>query len=704
MHGLLTLHTVRLSPVSLPEWSHMAELVPHPFDSLVSRMFRELEAERAIFDLPERKFVTSSGDVDTSVSFHHHRASSPLGPAAGPHTQMAQNIVLSWLGGCRIFELKTVQVKDDLAIPRPCIDMRNIGYNAEWSQELKVEDSLEEYVKAAMLIEMLRQSGKVNLTSGFCDLVYDMSVGYDLAGIQSDKVSRFLDGMLDASAVVTKLRGQIPREFAHLRDLEFPTRISDTLTLSTFHGCPPDEIERIIDYLMRRWNLHCIVKFNPMLLGADEARHLLHDVMGYDDIRIPDSAFERDATWPKAVEIVERLSTTAMSLGLGFGVKFSNTLIVENRAGFLPESEKEVYLSGAPLHVLAINLVRRFRRQFADRIPISFSAGIDWNNYPDAVALGLVPITVCSDLLKTGGYGRLATYHAKLVSTMQNVDARSIDDYMVKAYGLGLQTLEAAGIELGTPKYEACASALEENGDLRQTAGDDLWRTWVRQAKLINTEHYTGRVTQDPRYAQAANSTLPPRIDSHLELFDCITCDKCIPVCPNDANFTFVTGPARIPVLRLREKSGKPVFERNNDLVLEKERQIATFADFCNECGNCDVFCPEEGGPYQFKPLFFGSEDGWRRWKDHDGFHLARMDGHDIVLGRFHGADYRLDVEGRAATFSGESFNLSLDLDRPEETIEGQWENEVDLTWCFIMDLLRRSVLDGEGVNWMKGT
>ena len=68
--------------------------------------------------------------------------------------------------------------------------------------------------------------------------------------------------------------------------------------------------------------------------------------------------------------------------------------------------EKEMYLSGPPLHVLAMNLVARFRREFGASIPISFSAGIDQKNFPDAVALGLVPVTVCSDLLKTGGYGR----------------------------------------------------------------------------------------------------------------------------------------------------------------------------------------------------------------------------------------------------------------------------------------------------------
>ncbi|MEE8424902.1 MAG: hypothetical protein V3S11_03690, partial [Elusimicrobiota bacterium] len=78
----------------------------------------------------------------------------------------------------------------------------------------------------------------------------------------------------------------------------------------------------------------------------------------------------------QAVGFAERLSKKAAGLGLSYGVKFSNTLIVENRpGGFLPASEKERYLSGPPLHVLAMSLVRRFRKRFGDRIPVSFSAG-----------------------------------------------------------------------------------------------------------------------------------------------------------------------------------------------------------------------------------------------------------------------------------------------------------------------------------------
>ena len=39
---------------------------------------------------------------------------TPLGVAAGPHTQLSQNIIAAWLCGARYMELKTVQTLDEL--------------------------------------------------------------------------------------------------------------------------------------------------------------------------------------------------------------------------------------------------------------------------------------------------------------------------------------------------------------------------------------------------------------------------------------------------------------------------------------------------------------------------------------------------------------------------------------------------------------
>src|SRR5262245_25736134 len=104
----------------------MAELVPVPLEAHVARLQAEWRARRALYDLPERSFWKPPADLDLSVSFHGDRAATPAGPAAGPQSQMAQNLVLSWLAGARILELKTVQRNDRLTIPRPCIDARNV--------------------------------------------------------------------------------------------------------------------------------------------------------------------------------------------------------------------------------------------------------------------------------------------------------------------------------------------------------------------------------------------------------------------------------------------------------------------------------------------------------------------------------------------------------------------------------------------------
>src|SRR3990170_1436957 len=220
-------------------------------------MLRELDEKNAIFDLPARKFVTGDAQHDWSVRFHPPPAPAPFGPAAGPNTQLAQNIVLSWLAGGRILELKTVQVNDALTIPRPCIDMQTVGYNVEWSQELRLEQSLEEYVKGAMLIRMLAASGRLPIAPGFERTVFDMSVGYDLAGIRSERVQAFIRGMRNATPVVERLRHELTGELAVYRDVEFPMQLSGTLTLSTFHGCPPGEIARIVEFLLRELRLDC---------------------------------------------------------------------------------------------------------------------------------------------------------------------------------------------------------------------------------------------------------------------------------------------------------------------------------------------------------------------------------------------------------------------------------------------------------------
>ena len=146
----------------------------------------------------------------------------------------------------------------------------------------------------------------------------------------------------------------------------------------------------------------------------------------------------------------------------------------------------------------------------------------------------------------------------------------------------------------------------------------------------------------------------PRRINSHLVLFDCITCDKCVPVCPNDANFIYETPPVDL-VYRDVEVSPDGTLAKCGEerrFVVERKEQIANFADFCNFCGNCDTFCPEWDGPYLKKPNFFGSRESFDAAAEHDGFYLEGEPGRFTLHGRIEGKACQLQENGDAARFA----------------------------------------------------
>ncbi len=167
----------------------------------------------------------------------------------------------------------------------------------------------------------------------------------------------------------------------------------------------------------------------------------------------------------------------------------------------------------------------------------------------------------------------------------------------------------------------------------------------MNRAALLNTPVLAEKATADPRYRRLHNHGVPRKIGSHLDLFDCINCDKCVPVCPNDANFVYETHAWQADYGNYRVEKGAAVAVPGGRFVVREEHQIGNFQDFCNDCGNCDVFCPEDGGPYIEKPRFFGSLQAWRRLQERDGF-FARRDGDvDLIWGRIRGVEYHLEVD-----------------------------------------------------------
>ena len=530
-------------------------LTPFPLGVLMGRIAHEWETRNRIFDLPTARFWSAPESVDLSMDFLGRPAATPVGPAAGPHSQLAQNLVLGWLAGARMFELKTVQVLDDLEIGRPCIDMETIGFNIEWSQELEVHQSLEEYVKAWMMIEILRRwpplSEFIGREPG--PHVFDMSLGYDLAGISTGKVTDYIESMLDAGPVIDDLRPLIPEPFEEYRELDFPTRIADTVTLSTFHGCPPSEIVAIAKHLMDRHQLDVIVKLNPTLLGFGRVIEVLQQQLGYEHIRLNRLSFVEDLGIERAVDLVGELNDHAAGNGRRFGIKLTNTLVVDNDKGFLPADP--MYLSGPPLHVLATSLLDdlinampgTFRVEGHDgSVQVSFSAGVTQENLSATIGMGVAPATISSDLLRPGGYGRLEPMLRRLERDM--VEAGSSTLYEWHRYNW--EQAKAAGFR---GPVEAHMTAM--------TTGDDV-----------------------AFYHRTENEKLPRAVDHDLEMWGCVACNFCVTVCPNDAFF-------RLPT--------------PSNMEIDGRQQYLLLAELCNECGNCMVFCPENGDPAQIKPKLY---------------------------------------------------------------------------------------------------
>lgn len=362
---------------------------------------------------------------------------TPFGVAAGPHSQMAQNIISAYLSGARYIELKTVQVLDELEVSKPCIDMADEGYNCEWSQELRIQESYMEYLKAWILLHVInyQRYGQARTP----EVIFNMSVGYNYEGIMSTKVQWFFDKMKDCSEEKKVLISLLEPYMSDIHKISIPDCISDNITISTMHGCPPDEVEKIALYLVETRKFNTILKLNPTLLGAEELRHILNTKLMFGT-EVPDEAFAHDLKYPQAVEILKKLIASAEANGVFFGVKLTNTLeSLNNRSVFAPD-QTHMYMSGRALHPISINVARKLQNDFNGTLNISFSAGADCFNMADVLSCGMYPITVCSDILKPGGYGRLLQYAVETEKSFKALNALSIQDYiMAKANDTILQ-------------------------------------------------------------------------------------------------------------------------------------------------------------------------------------------------------------------------------------------------------------------------
>ena len=377
-----------------------------PFGQLTEWILNEYKKTGQVFGI-QKAYVA---DQSKTIEIFGRKLENPVGPAAGPHTQLAQNLVAAYVAGARFFELKTVQKMDgpelSACIPKPCIVAEDEAYNCEWSTELYVPQAMAEYIKGWILIHVIAKEFGLGNPDGF---QFNMSCGYNLEGIKDKKIDDFIEGLKDAgdTAIFKECKQWLWEHislFEHVtkEDIEaIPAEICNSITLSTMHGCPPQEIENIVTYLLKEKHINTYVKCNPTLLGYEFVRKAMDD-LGYDYMAFTDFHFKDDLQYEDAVPMLKRLMETAAQEGLSFGVKLTNTFPVDIKRQELPG--EEMYMSGKELFPLSISVASRLAESFDGKLPMSFSGGADQKNIDQIVGCGIWPVTVATVLLKPGGY------------------------------------------------------------------------------------------------------------------------------------------------------------------------------------------------------------------------------------------------------------------------------------------------------------
>lgn len=503
------------------------QFYPLPLHKLLKRIINEYQFSDEILGLPKQLFVDPNKYNELKIQRFGQTLSTPYGVAAGPHTQLAQNIVSSWLFGARYIELKTIQTLDQIDVSKPCIDMQDEGYNCEWSQELKIHQSFDEYLNAWIIIHILNHKldwGKSPET------IFNMSIGYELSGIMQENVQWFFEKMNDCTKELDAKKDQIRPIYPEIDSINIPCQISNNITLSTMHGCPANEIEGIARYLIEKKKLHTIVKLNPTLLGAKDLRSILNDQLSWP-VLVPDLAFDHDLKYVDALSIIRNLENAANKTGIHFGLKLTNTLEVSNQKSVFNPKQDMMYLSGRALHPISIHVAARLQAEFKGKLDISFSAGIDAFNIAEVLACGLQPVTVSSDLLKPGGYSRMAQY------------ATNIQKYLKENKLSGLA-------EITNDNCELFLSKLQE---------------------------YAKKVVKNKSYAYNLFETKNIKTKRELNTFDCIAA-PCVDTCPTSQN---------IPEYLHFAAQGD--FQKSFDVILRNNAFPQTLGLVCEH--NCQTKC-----------------------------------------------------------------------------------------------------------------
>ncbi len=335
-------------------------LQPMPMTRMVEHIARELEMTSTVFSVPPGYRGTGA-----EVKLPFGQLDLTLGTAPGPHGLLAQNLVCAYVAGARFLSLAPVGA----AAPEMTVGSDGLCRRRERSGALSLRQTTAEAVKGSVLIQLLCREQGLDSRGA----VFSMALPGDKAYLERKDVQEYLDTMADASRAevwkdsVTAAKGLAGR-------------------FNNLHRSELDDLDPHISNVAR-------VTLPPS--GALDGVELLTGRGVHVFVRFDLSAGE-DPQLPALLTSLQALAKAAEAKGVFVGVEVSGSKNVGDGEA----------LSGPAMAPATLRLAAKIAA-LCPGLPMSYAGGADQLNVARIAAQGFLTVSVCTTLLKPGGYLRL---------------------------------------------------------------------------------------------------------------------------------------------------------------------------------------------------------------------------------------------------------------------------------------------------------
>jgi len=279
------------------------------------------------------------------------------------------------------------------------------------------------------------------------------------------------------------------------------------------------------------------------------------------------------------------------------------------------------------------------------------------------------------------------------------------------------------GVFIGGDALRGASTAINAIGDGRKAAQEiineagidfktreesvreqqDVRGLMLKKAKRIQPQWVVETALEDRKNFKLVSTTLTEE-EAKREASRCLLCDEvcniCTTVCPNLAFHSFEIEPVAFYLQQIiSTKNGVEIVD-GKKFEIQQKQQILHFADWCNQCGNCDTFCPTAGAPYLEKPHLYFNKSMFEQEKD--GYFLDVENGNTTLLFYQKNQQYHLRLLPEFTVFESDFFKAKLEpstLRIVHLEVKEKTKFEADLTIAAEMSIIMKGALDFYGFD-----